>query len=219
MIRPEVKICGLTRPADAALAAELGARYVGVILATGPRLLSADHAREVLGAAHGPARVAVVGGGTPESLAAAGLKTGADILQLHGDQEIDEIDRLRALWPGRLWVVIRIGPEGLPPDAAERASHADAVLLDARVEGRLGGTGQAFDWRVVTQDMAALRAKAPIVLAGGLTPDNISEALDVLTPHVVDVSSGVESAPGIKDAARMRAFMSVVTRWHPPSHA
>lgn len=219
MTRPDVKFCGLTRPADAALAAELGARYVGAILADGPRLLTPARAREVLSAATGPARVAVMGGGTPESLVAAGQEAGADILQLHGDPGLGDLERLRTLWPGRLWVVIRVGAEGLPADAAARAELADAVLLDAKVSGRLGGTGQAFDWRTVTQDVAALRSKCTIVLAGGLTPDNISRALDVLSPHVVDVSSGVESAPGIKDAARMRAFMSVVTHWHPPTNA
>ena len=219
MTRPEVKFCGLTRPADAALAAELGARYVGVILAHGPRLLTTARAREVFSAATGAARVAVVGRGTPEALVAAGLESGADILQLHGDPGLRDLERVRALWPGRLWVVIRVGAEGLPADAVARSGHADAVLLDTKVAGRLGGTGRTFDWHTVTRDMVTLRARTTIVLAGGLAPDNISRALDLLSPHVVDVSSGVESAPGIKDAARMRAFMSAVTQWHPPTIA
>lgn len=216
MTRPDVKFCGLTRPADAALAAELGASYVGVILADGPRLLTPLAAREVLAAAVGIARVAVVGRGPPEALVRAGSEAGADILQVHGDQSPGELQRLRTAWPGKLWAVIRVGTDGLPPDALERAALADAVLLDAKVPGRLGGTGQRFDWASVTHGMVALRATGPVVLAGGLTADNISEALDALAPNVVDVSSGVETAPGIKDPARMRAFMSTVTRWHPP---
>ena len=217
MTRPDVKFCGLTRPADAALAAELGAAYVGAILADGPRLLTPERAREVLGAAVGPARVAVVGHGNAADLARAGREAGADVLQLHGDPTPDDIERLRTLWPGRLWAVIRIGSSGLPPVALACAALVDAVVLDAKVPGRLGGTGTRFDWQSVTHDMAALRAKGLVVLAGGLTQDNISQALNELAPNVVDVSSGVEVAPGIKDPARMRAFMSAVTRWHPPT--
>ena len=215
MPRPEVKFCGLTRPGDAALAAELGATYIGTILASGPRLLSPAQAREVYRAAPGPTAVAVVGAGTPQALAALGRDSGADILQLHGDPSAADLDHLRALWPGRLWVVLRVGAAGLPANAEALARRADGIVLDTMVAGRLGGTGQAFDWRSVTQDMAGLRAAALFVLAGGLHADNIGEALDLLAPQVVDVSSGVESAPGIKDAARMRAFMSAVDRWHP----
>ena len=105
----------------------------------------------------------------------------------------------------------------LPPVALACAALVDAVVLDAKVPGRLGGTGTRFDWQSVTHDMAALRAKGLVVLAGGLTQDNISQALNELAPNVVDVSSGVEVAPGIKDPARMRAFMSAITRWHPPT--
>jgi phosphoribosylanthranilate isomerase len=89
-------------------------------------------------------------------------------------------------------------------------SVADAVVLDAKVSGKLGGTGTAFDWEGVAKTLDRQRVRARIVLAGGLNPENVAHAVHVVAPDIVDVSSGVESAPGIKDHARMRAFGDAV---------
>jgi phosphoribosylanthranilate isomerase len=89
---------------------------------------------------------------------------------------------------------------------------ADAVVLDAKVSGRLGGTGTAFDWDGVARTLDRQRVRARIVLAGGLNQDNVAQAVRIVAPDIVDVSSGVESAPGIKDHARMRAFGDAVRR-------
>jgi phosphoribosylanthranilate isomerase len=90
----------------------------------------------------------------------------------------------------------------------------DAVVLDAKVSGVLGGSGVAFDWTAVATQIDVMRTRAPLVLAGGLTPSNISVALAAMRPDVVDVSSGVESAPGIKDHHAMRAFAAAVAQWN-----
>jgi phosphoribosylanthranilate isomerase len=94
----------------------------------------------------------------------------------------------------------------LPEWAEELFHEADAVLLDARVQGRLGGTGVKLEWGSLADSVSALRGRTPVVLAGGLNPENVAEAVRLMAPDVVDVSSGVESAPGIKDHAKMRAF-------------
>jgi phosphoribosylanthranilate isomerase len=98
----------------------------------------------------------------------------------------------------------------LPPHAAELFATADAVLLDPRVAGALGGTGTTLDWDALADAVAAVRGSVPLVLAGGLTPENVARAAATLAPAVVDVSSGVESAPGVKDPARMTAFVAAV---------
>ena len=209
----EIKFCGLTRPEDAARASELGARYAGVILADGPRLLPPARAREVLGAARGPLRVAVVGHGAPAVLAAQATAAGADIIQLHGDPTAADVAAIRRSFPGRIWAVVRVGDAGLPPGTAALFDSAHAVVLDAKVAGRLGGSGVRFDWDAVANALIPLRGRAALVLAGGLTADNIIEALDRLGPDVVDVSSGVESSPGVKDPERMRRFAHAVSTW------
>ena len=215
----EIKFCGLTRAEDAARAAELGARYVGVILAEGPRLLTPPQARDVLGGSHGPLRVAVVGHGDPAALAAQATAAGADIVQLHGDPTAADVGAIRRHFSGRIWAVVRIGDAGLPPGTAALFDSAHAVVLDAKVPGRLGGSGVRFDWDAVANALIPLRGRAALVLAGGLTPDNIVEALDRLGPDVVDVSSGVETSPGVKDPERMRRFAHAVSMWQSPPRA
>jgi phosphoribosylanthranilate isomerase len=114
---------------------------------------------------------------------------------------------MRSRFGGRIWTVARVDGSLLPDWTEELFHEADAVLLDARVKGRLGGTGVALEWGALADSVQALRGRTPVVLAGGLTPANVAEAVRVLAPDIVDVSSGVESAPGIKDHAKMRAFI------------
>jgi phosphoribosylanthranilate isomerase len=122
------------------------------------------------------------------------------------------IDQMRLVFGGEVWAVIRIAGSDLPADAAALIAVADAVVLDAKVPGLLGGTGTAFDWEGVAKALDRERDRGRIVLAGGLNPENVSHAVRIVAPDIVDVSSGVESAPGIKDHARMRAFGDAVRR-------
>jgi phosphoribosylanthranilate isomerase len=207
----DVKFCGLTRPDDAAFAASLGARYAGVIFAASPRRLDAGVARRVLDAARAQLRtVGVFGVETAERIAAVAAEAGLDVVQLHGDPTPAVVDDVRCLFGGEVWAVVRIAGRDVPATLPALSDAADAIVLDAKVAGQLGGTGTSFDWHGVSANLG--RGRARLVLAGGLDPINVAHAVDIVAPDVVDVSSGVESAPGIKDHARMRAFSDAVRR-------
>ncbi len=203
---PAVKFCGLRRPEDAALAVELGAAYVGVIFAGGPRLVTVGEARRVLEPTRGRSRATgVFGAMPPDAIAHVVDQVGLDVVQLSADPDADIVDAVRSLTHAEVWAAVRCGTT-LPESASALFTHADAVLLDAKVAGRLGGTGHTLPWSDLAPAVNAIRSDRRLVLAGGLTPDNVRVAIEALTPDVVDVSSGVESAPGIKDHERMRAF-------------
>lgn len=206
-----VKFCGLTRPEDAAAASALGAAYAGVIFAGGPRLLSPERAREVLAAASGARKVGVFGVRDAAEIASVAREVGLDVVQLHGDPDADAVERVRRLFAGEVWAVVRCDGARVPSHTAALFGTADAVVLDAKVPGQLGGTGVTVPWPALREVLAPWRGGAPVVLAGGLTPDNVAEAIAALGPAVVDVSSGVEVAPGVKDHDRMRAFWHAAT--------
>jgi phosphoribosylanthranilate isomerase len=208
---PEVKFCGLTRVVDAARAVECGASFVGVIFAGGPREIAATAAREVFNSVRGAARrVGVFGADfrtrVPQVLAGTTL----DVVQLHGDPAVADVAEARRLFGGVVWAALRMAGSDVPAHATELFVEADAVLIDARVAGRLGGTGATLPWARLAPALDRARAGATLVLAGGLTPENVGEAIRALRPDVVDVSSGVELAPGIKDHERMAAFAEAV---------
>jgi len=207
---PELKVCGLTRPEDAQDAVTCGARFVGVIFAGGPRQRPLSVAREVLDAAVGARRVAVVAEQSVDDLAALADRLTLDVLQLHGTASPSRIDEIRARTGCAVWAVVRVTAEGLTAHSSEVAAVADMVLLEPSVRGQLGGTGRTFDWAAARPFVDAIRRPGRVALAGGLTPINVKEAIVALAPDVVDVSSGVESAPGIKDQQRMRDFARAV---------
>jgi phosphoribosylanthranilate isomerase len=203
----------MTRAEDAREAARLGAFYIGVIFASGPRQLSIERAASVLGGLpRSVHRVGVFADDEEESISERARQLGLHVVQLHGDHDAAAVSRLRRRFKGEVWCVLRIGEGRLPLDAGELFDAADAVLLDAKVMGQLGGTGVTLPWPELVDRLRPLRegGKAKLVLAGGLRAENVSEAIRVLRPDIVDVSSGVETAPGIKDHARMRAFRDAV---------
>ena len=207
----EIKFCGLTRAADAEYAVSLGAAYVGVVFAESPRRVNPGAATTVLAGVRGRASAAgVVGAATVETIVTVASEGGLDVVQLHGDPTPRVVEGVRSKFGGAVWAVVRIADGALPDSAAERLTVADAVVLEARVPGQLGGTGQSFDWGAIAQTLDRRRGRARLVLAGGLSPENVADAVRIIAPDVVDVSSGVESAPGIKDHARMRAFRDAV---------
>lgn len=208
----EVKFCGLTRAADAVAASRSGAGYLGVIFAESRRRLGAEAARVVLDAGTSAfsgsraRRVGVFGRAAAEEVGHIAREAELDIVQLHGDPDPHEIDAVRAHFAGDVWAVLRLEGAVLPDEAEAVAAAADALVIDAKAPGALGGTGRSLDWRGLSASLAGLRSHAPLVLAGGLTPDNVAVAIAILRPDVVDVSSGVEASPGVKDHERMRAF-------------
>ena len=208
----EIKFCGLTRRDDVRQAALLGARYLGVILTESPRQLDDPRARELLAPIPEPVkRVGVFGPETPERIAERAVAIGLHVVQLHGDPDAVTVARVRERWTGNVWAVQRLRGSEVPGSARELFAVADAVVLDAHSFDARGGTGIALPWKELRDRLPALRGgRARLVLAGGLTPENVGSAIDLLEPDVVDVSSGVESAPGIKDVQRMRAFRDAV---------
>lgn len=210
---PLIKFCGITRAEDATAAARLGASYVGAIFATSPRQVDEATARAVFSAAgSGVGKVVVFAGGAIESIAVAAEGVAADIVQLHGDIGPAAIEALRARFAGKIWAVGPVDPDGVAvsPHLDELASEADAIVFDTRVSGKTGGTGVTFDWTRLADTVERVRRQATIVLAGGLDAGNVAAAIDALQPDVVDVSSGVEASPGIKDHSRMLAFAEAV---------
>jgi phosphoribosylanthranilate isomerase len=204
----EIKFCGLTRAADAAVAAECGAAYAGVVFAHGPRLLDVPRARAVFAVLEGTPvrRVGVFGRQTVREIAGIASDASLHVVQLHDGATPDALLMLRESFAGDVWAVLGVAGSDLPAGGESLAEQVDAVVLDTMVGGRTGGTGAAFDWTGVAPAVATLRARTRLVLAGGLRPANVARAVRALSPDVVDVSSGVESAPGIKDPEQMRAF-------------
>jgi phosphoribosylanthranilate isomerase len=212
-VAPEIKFCGMTRAEDVAVAAGLGAHYVGVIFAGGPRHQSPDGATRLLGGTvPPPRRVAVVAGQTTGEIADLARTLTLDVVQLHADSDATRVHDVRRAAGTDVWAVLRIEGAELPPSFGELADAADAIVLDARVPGVLGGSGVALPWRDLARALAPVRGDRRIVLAGGLRPENVEEAISAIEPDVVDVSSGVESAPGVKDHEKMRAFRDAVQR-------
>jgi len=170
--------------------------------------LTPEQAAMVLeGATTAQARVGVFGVDAIDRILTTVETARLDIVQLHGDPRASDIRAIRAKFSGKIWAVARAEGSLLPEWAAELFREADAVLLDAHVSGKLGGTGVVLEWGALARSVNDLRGDATLVLAGGLHPGNVAEAVRLLGPAVVDVSSGVESAPGIKDHRKMRAFL------------
>lgn len=208
---PEIKFCGLTRPEDARHAATLGASYIGVIFAESPRRVTDAQARLVYGAAPASVkRVAVFGAESAQAIADRASSLQVQVVQLHADPDTRILTDVRQRWSGDVWAVLRLDGDVLPDSAAGLFALADAVVLDTRSGARLGGTGVALPWERIRERLGAVRGRGRLVLAGGLRPENVTEAVKILDPDVVDVSSGVESEVGVKDHGRMRAFRDAV---------
>lgn len=207
----EIKFCGLTRAEDAAHAASLGATYAGVIFAGGPRQVTPARAVEIFGGVPDAVRrVGVFAERPTAEIAEIATRVGLAIVQLHGDPSAERVAELRETFDGSVWAVVRSADGKLPPDFDSVVDAADAVVLDALVPGKLGGSGVALPWAAMAPALKQVRRGRRLVLAGGLRPENVGEGIACLAPDVVDVSSGVESAPGIKDHDRMRAFRDAV---------
>lgn len=212
----KVKFCGMTRPADAALAAEIGASYIGVVFADGLRRVSPAQGRKILDAAgNGVKRVGVFGTNEPEEIERASEEARLDIVQLHADPTIADVAAVRGKFRGEVWAAIRIAGAHIPAYAELLFDKADAIVLDAKTGHRLGGTGQALPWNDMAVDLALDRGGCAVVLAGGLSPYNVVSAIRTLAPDIVDVSSGIETAPGIKDPWLMREFYAAASGSHP----
>jgi phosphoribosylanthranilate isomerase len=202
------KICGLTRAEDAAAAVAAGADYLGVVFAGGPRQVTVPAAAEVRQAAGVVPVFGVFGEQSVDEILRithAAALTGA---QLHGTYRHEDAARLRAEGL-RIWRVVRLaGPEDLGL-LREAAVDANAVLVEPRVAHVSGGSGVVLDL-VLAREARARLAGGTMVLAGGLTPETVAAAVALVRPDIVDVSSGVERLPGIKDPEKIARFLEAV---------
>ena len=200
-----VKICGITGPDDGIMAAQAGADAIGLVFwPRSPRHVTFEQAQAITRAVPPfVLRVGVFVDATADELVRATDAGRLDVLQLHGQEPPEAFDAL----PRRGLKALRVGPGFDPADAVRYEGRAAGLLLDTHAKSAPGGTGETFDWVLARE----LRPRVSyLVLAGGLTPQNVARAIAEVRPDAVDVSSGVESAPGRKDAAKVRAFIEAV---------
>jgi phosphoribosylanthranilate isomerase len=201
-----VKICGITNWADAKLCVDEGASALGFnFYAPSPRSVSPAAAWEIVRRL--PPFVAAIGvfvNWRPDAVSSLARALHLHGVQLHGDESASDVKTLA----GQLYVIKAVqAKSGFRPESVKKFSAASAILLDGFREGLYGGTGATLDWELA----ARAASHANIILAGGLTPENVAAAIAVARPYAVDVASGVEAKPGKKDPHLMRAFMSAVT--------
>ena len=209
--RTRVKICGLVRPEDAFAAARLGADALGLVFyPPSPRHVNLERAVEIAAAL--PPFVTLVGlfvDPEPAEVLDVLDRVPIDLLQFHGDETPEQCARYRMPYIKAL----RVRPGVSPLPAMSAYAGARGILLDAFDEAARGGTGQAFDWTLIPPEVAG-----SVILAGGLDPGNVATALAAVRPYALDVSSGVESAKGIKDAGKMAAFLREVQLFDDRQH-
>jgi phosphoribosylanthranilate isomerase len=203
---PRIKFCGMTRAEDAELAVALDAWAIGLILwPQSKRFVDPDMAAAIARPLKRKVEIAGVFVNQPlDEIAALADVIGLSIVQLHGDEGpafAHEVARRTGA------KVIKALPVRLASDVvAIQAFHTDFHLLDTHRDGERGGTGETFDWRMLSRR----RSEVPLLLAGGLNADNVAAAIEAVRPWGVDVASGVESAPGVKDHEKMKAFAAAV---------
>lgn len=207
-----VKICGLTRAEDLSAAIDAGATYVGFnFFPRSPRYVTPEAARALaFDVPPGIAKVALVVDASEAELDAILARTPIDMIQFHGSETPEDVARLRARHGLPVMKALGIATDDDLPAIDAFSPVCDQLLIDAKPPKDAvlpGGNGVAFDWRLI----AARRWSRPWMLAGGLTPGNVAQAIALTGAAQVDVSSGVESAPGVKDPALMRAFISAAT--------
>ena len=202
-VMTRVKICGTTNLDDARLAADLGAWAVGMIFVPGtPRRVAEDDAVAIAAALRRRAELVGVFVNAPlGDVAATADAVGLTMLQLHGDEGPSYCAEAARRTGCKVVKAARVRSRA-DVVALEPFHTADFHLLDANVEGRHGGTGETWDWGLAAQR----RAGQPLIVSGGLNPDNVSQAIDRTRPYAVDVASGVEAEPGRKDPAKLEAF-------------
>jgi phosphoribosylanthranilate isomerase len=208
VVRAKIKFCGMMRAKDAAAAAAAGAAYLGVVFAGGPRVVTSERAKSVVRAAAGVPVLGVFGRQSSEEILRIAEQAGLSGAQLHGTYSRADAAHIRTAGL-KVWRVVRIA---VPSDLdllGEASTDSDAVLVEPLVAHAQGGAGLPLDLAVAREARGRL-AGHPMALAGGLTAATVAQAIDLVRPDIVDVSSGVERLPGIKDNDKMASFVEAV---------
>lgn len=202
-VRIRTKICGITRVEDALIAAQAGVDAIGLVFyEKSPRAVSVAQAQRIIAAL--PPFVSTVGlfvNASRTEIEQLLAQVSLDVLQFHGDETAAECEGFMRPY----YRALRMQPGVDIAKQAAQYRSAQGILLDAWVPGVPGGTGECFDWAAIPSDLAK-----PLILAGGLNADNVARAMQQVQPWAVDVSGGVEAAPGLKDADKMREFLYAV---------
>jgi phosphoribosylanthranilate isomerase len=195
------KVCGITNPGDARVAADAGADAIGLIFAESPRRMDAEEARRVsIALPSDIVKVGVFVDATPEEVLATAREVGLDLAQLHGDETPETVAAIRGAGLP-VMKALRVRNAGAL-DALE-TYEADLFLLDAWSARSRGGTGETFDWGLAK----SVKGRDNIVVSGGLAPDNVREAIEFFEPYGVDASSSLEERPGKKSGKLVRRFV------------
>ena len=206
MTRTRVKICGITRAEDAVSAVNAGADAIGLVFyAPSPRAVTIAQAQAIVATI--PPFVSVVGlfVNAPQTEIESVLsKVRLDIVQFHGDESAHECEQINLPY----YKAIRVKADTNLLQYEAEFKSAKALLLDTFSEAAVGGTGQVFDWKLIPKNLIK-----PVILAGGLTAENVADAIQQVLPYALDVSGGVEATKGIKDAAKIAAFMQAVAKF------
>ena len=207
----KIKFCGITREEDVAGAADAGAAYLGFnFFPKSPRFVSPERAGELAALApQGMTRVALVVDPTDALLDEITSAAPMDMIQLHGSETVERVSEVKARYGLPVMKVLAVGSEEDLEKIAAYSSVADQLLIDAKPPKNSvlpGGNGVPFDWRLI----AGRQWDVPWMLAGGLTAQNVAEAVRLTGADQVDLASGVESAPGLKDPAMMKAFAAAL---------
>lgn len=211
----QVKICGLTREADIASAINYGADFLGFIIeAKSPRRLTIEEAEPLFNASKGRAkRVAVTVNATDSQIEDIAKRLAPDFVQFHGDETVDRLASIRKRYKFGLIKAMPIASDEDMKTASEYAGLVDFILYDAKPpkgSDIRGGHGITVDWALIRQSPTPQF----YALAGGLNPSTVNEALNITNAPLVDVSSGVERDPGIKDPSKIQAFIEKVKSHH-----
>ena len=203
-----VKICGITTPEDALVAQELGADYLGMILSQGfSRSLLPDEAVDIGLVAETPLVAVLVDESLDEAQRIAEL-SGASVIQLHGEENVEYVEELRRRGMWTIWKAVRVrDPEDVTRAVEGLGTSVDGLLLDGWHPDRPGGSGVSFSWEGVRVMRDQIPSALKVIVAGGLTPGNVADAVRVLRPDVVDVVSGVELNIRRKDPELIGAFV------------
>jgi phosphoribosylanthranilate isomerase len=211
-----VKICATTNLRDAQASLAAGADALGFIFAPSSRQIEIDQAAEIISSlADDIEKIGVFVNQTPAEVAEVAEQTGLTGIQLHGDEPADQMEQYRqALAQRKIIKTLQArellsAPDSLDGYLRSRQS-IDAILLDAGSPTQRGGTGQPFDWAAAAPIVVKVRAQMPVIIAGGLNPGNVAEAIRLFAPWGVDVVSGVERETGRKDEAKLRSFVGAV---------
>ncbi|MGD9126417.1 MAG: phosphoribosylanthranilate isomerase [Planctomycetia bacterium] len=213
----KIKICGITTPEDGLMVAEAGADAVGLnFYEPSPRYVTPERAIKITNVLPGHMiRIALFVNASIEQIFQVADQVPLDAIQLHGDETPEFLQQLHEKGIRRIVRAFRLGPDGLGPvlEYLEACRHLEAspdmVILDSYCSGEYGGTGQTTDWEAAAQ-FAQLKDRPQLLLAGGLSPENVAEAIRHVRPDGVDTASGVESSPGRKDPELVREFIAQV---------